>query len=287
MPDMLPTVDVIICIHNALDDVKNCISSVEKTNYPEDQIGIILVDDGSDKPTEKYLQKVAKNNSKIKLIRRPKAGGYTVAANTGLKASMASYCALLNSDTIVPKNWIKKIVAIFQQYPDVGIVGPLSNAASWQSVPDLSNPKGGWAINELPNGWSVDDMDRCVEDCYNDMSIIPRVPLLNGFCFVLDKKVTHSIGLMDDVGFPRGFGEEDDFCMRAENAGFGLMVAINTYVYHAKSKSYGSKKRNELSKKGGEVLRQKHGEARILRSVESMKKNPYFREIRTIVSEKM
>jgi GT2 family glycosyltransferase len=192
---------------------------------------------------------------------------------------------LLNSDTIVPKNWLNKFTALFTQKPDVGIIGPLSNAASWQSIPDLSAPEGGWAVNSLPKGWSVDDMDAAVERAAQDIAVTPRVPLLNGFCYMIRRSILDGVGLMDEEGFPRGFGEEDDFCMRTALAGYGIMIALNTYVYHAKSKSYGSKARNSLSQKGQVMLKKKHGEIRLARAVASMRHNPYLAEMRLGVAE--
>ena len=281
-----PKVDVVICIHNALEDVKKCIESVKKTDYPKSLYNIILVDDGSNKPTKDYLESIS-SGLQFKLIRRENAGGYTVAANTGMRASDSAYCALLNSDTIVPKKWIKKIISVFETFPDLGIVGPLSNAASWQSVPNISSPKGGGAVNEIPQNWSVDKMDKLVEECHKSINLFPRVPLLNGFCYVLSNSLKEKIGFLDEDGFPKGFGEEDDYCMRANNAGFGIMVATNTYVYHAKSKSYGSTRRKELAKKGSVILRKKHTEARISRSVNTMKDNPFFLEMRLAIIEAM
>jgi len=274
------SVDVIICIHNALDDVKNCIESVLRTNFTGGTYKLILVDDGSDEPTADYVKSIAADHDNISSIRRENAGGYTIAANTGLRASKADFCALLNSDTIVPKSWLDKFTALFADKPDVGIVGPLSNAASWQSIPDLSAPEGGWAVNALPEGWSVDDMDAAVERAAKAIPVMPRVPLLNGFCYMIRRSILEGVGLMDEDGFPRGFGEEDDFCMRTAVAGFGIMIALNTYVYHAKSKSYGAKTRNSLSQKGQIMLKKKHGEIRLARAVASMRHNPYLAEMR-------
>jgi len=282
-----PVVDIIICVHNALEDVKACIQSARQTEFSAGTFNLILIDDGSDAPTADYLKTVSDQAQNITLIRREKAGGYTVAANTGLRASQADFCAMLNSDTIVPRAWLDKIITIFNQKPDVGIVGPLSNAASWQSVPDISNPSGGWAVNTVPEGWSVDDMDTCIADCVQDGDIFPRVPLLNGFCFVIRRAITDRVGYMDEDGFPRGFGEEDDFCMRCGVAGFGIVIAINTYVFHAKSKSYGSETRNALSAKGQAMLKKKHSEARLKRATETMKKNPTLREMRHRISERI
>ena len=65
-----------------------------------------------------------------------------------------SYC-LLNSDTIVTEHWLTKLYdALFNGDPKIQIVGPLSNAASFQSVPNLKDPvTGGWSINPYPLGW--------------------------------------------------------------------------------------------------------------------------------------
>jgi len=278
------SVDIVICVHNSPEDVARCYESARSTIYEGGDVRIILVDDGSDAITRDYLKNVVMEDSNSILIRREKAGGYTIAANTGLRASTAEFCALLNSDTIVPRGWLTKMTSLFREKPDVGIVGPLSNAASWQSVPERSQPEGGWAVNSLPENYTVDTMDREVERASKTVPATVRVPLLNGFCFVIRSSILETVGYMDEQGFPRGFGEEDDFCIRAENAGFGLAVAIDTYVFHAKSKSYGSKARNELTQKGQVTLKKKHGADRLLRAVETMKHNPYLADMRRALS---
>ena len=104
----------------------------------------------------------------------------------------------------------------------------------------------------------------------------------------LDREpVIDKIGIFDEKGFPRGFGEEDDFCLRATNAGFGIALAHDTYVFHAKSKSYGSSRRESLTAAGQQELRRKHGEARLKRAVETMKMNPYLEEMREHVARQL
>lgn len=63
---------------------------------------------------------------------------------------------LLNSDTIVTKNWIDKMIECSNSGDNIGIVGPLSNTASWQSVPKIIGNNGDWCKNELPEGINVD-----------------------------------------------------------------------------------------------------------------------------------
>ena len=45
---------------------------------------------------------------------------------------------------------------------------------------------------------------------------------------------------------------------RAVKAGYTLMIADDTYVFHAKSKSFGHEKRKVLAKQGSIALKQKH-----------------------------
>ena len=73
------------------------------------------------------------------------------------------------------------------------------------------------------------------------------VPVLNGFCLFVKAEVVEAVGLMDEVAFPHGFGEENDFALRALAAGYSLKVADDVYVWHHKSKSYGDATRQALS----------------------------------------
>ena len=99
------SVDVIIPVYNALDDVRKCLSSVQDSQkyHP---LKIILVNDGSDNETSIYLREFSENSEFVELIEHEVNKGYTKAVNAGLRCSRASYLVTLNSDTIVPKNWI-------------------------------------------------------------------------------------------------------------------------------------------------------------------------------------
>ncbi len=46
------------------------------------------------------------------------------------------------------------------------------------------------------------------------------------------------IGMLDEEAFPGGYGEENDFCMRAVRAGWRNIIDDRTYVFHDRSKSF-------------------------------------------------
>ncbi|RJP61928.1 MAG: glycosyltransferase, partial [Ignavibacteriales bacterium] len=274
--------DVIIPVHNALADVKNCINSVLQNT--SSNFSIIIVNDGSDDETSLYLRNVTESDERVELLVNNEAQGYTKAANKGLKHSNADYKVLLNSDTIVPQDWDKKLIACAVT-EEAGLVGPLSNAASWQSVPNRFSADGGWAINQLPDGFDVNKFDKLVENVSTKSN--PHVKILNGFCTLFKKEVFDKIGYLDEESFPRGYGEENDLCFRANDAGFKIVIATDTYVYHAKSRSFGKKARNELAQKGSEALTEKHGNDRINKAVFSLKHNRQLEETRTAISNEL
>ncbi|NLF26012.1 MAG: glycosyltransferase [Deltaproteobacteria bacterium] len=247
-------VDVVICVHNALSDLKNCIASVLKNSSKPCRL--ILVNDGSDHATSSYLRDISKEHFQVLLSERQAAGGYTKAANAGLALSSAPVVVLLNSDTIVPSGWLEKIEACFLSDSGIGLCGPLSNAASWQSIPERFDGAGDWIVNELPEGLDVDAASQLLEVV--SPCSYPRLPLLNGFCLALKREVIETLGGFDEESFPNGYGEENDYCLRAAQAGFTLALCDNLYIYHAKSKSYSHKKRRKLAEAGHAVLTSKY-----------------------------
>ena len=259
------SLDVIVCVHNALADVQRCLKSV--IAHSPYNISLILVDDGSQPPTADYLTNFARVH-KCLLIRNEAARGYTFAANQGLRASRSDFCVLLNSDTIVTAQWLQKMVACARSYPCIGIVGPLSNTASWQSIPDIASGAD-WATNPLPDGYTVDSYARAVEG--NSLRLYPRMSFLNGFCLLLTRKLIEDIGYFDEIHFGAGYGEENDYCLRARAAGWQLALADDTYVFHAQSKSYSHERRKALSEAAGQKLASLHTPETVERGVQQCK----------------
>jgi len=267
--------DVVVCVHNALDDVRACLASVVEALSGRGRI--VIVDDASEEETQQFLEQFAEGSG-AQLVRHSKSQGYTRAANRGLRASTSTHILLLNSDTIVPRRALDKLVQALEDDPNLGIVGPLSNAASWQSVPSNVGNSTQTAINGMPPGMTIEEIDQFYERRWNGE--IVRTPLVHGFCFCIKRDVIDKVGYFDEKSFPRGYGEENDFCFRAADAGFDLGVLSSTYVYHSKSKSYKDEERTKLMSEGGKALALKVTKSRIDHSVNSMRMSPAFEKSR-------
>ena len=274
------SVDIVVCVHDALEDVKRCLASV--LSRTAIVFRLIVVNDGSSPETTAWLRRLAARHSVIQLIETDGPLGYTRAANRGLRASSAAHVVLLNSDTIVPRLWVESMLECLLTNDEVGIVGPLSNAASWQSIPERIDEDGNWAVNDLPAGFNVDEYSELVHR--TSERAFPRVAFLNGFCLLIRREVVRAIGHLDENAFPRGYGEENDFCIRARAAGFQLAIADQCFVYHAKSRSFGDETRNLLAEEGRRQLERKHGKEFIEQGTGDLKQNPDLARIRSRVS---
>lgn len=277
-----PRVDVVICVHNSPDDVRACLASVLPTLGAGDRLTV--VDDGSADETKRLCEEVAAGApDRVRLIRRPEGSGFCRAANAGIRASEADIVVLLNSDTIVPAGWVERIVACMARHPRIGLVGPLSNAGGWQSIPSL--PDKGVVNNRVrSDGETLAAIQAFCAD-FGARYDAPVVELLNGFCIAIRRTVLDEVGLLDDERFPQGYGEEWDLCFRAQDAGFLCAVAIDCFVYHEKTKSYTAAQRKELSRAGRAQLDARHGVRRVRDAVRGVKAHPILASVRADAQE--
>lgn len=277
----LPQVDVVVPVFNALADVQRCLAALQQ-HAAGVALRVLVVNDGSNAETTAWLRRYCQGPLWL-LLEHASNRGYTPAMNTGLAASKAPFVVMLNSDTVVSAGWLQGLLACMQHSPTVGLVGPLSNAASWQTVPELRAGPAGFAVQELPAGVSVNDMAAWVAQAA--VLAYPRVPVLNGFCLMVSRAVLDAVGLLDEQNFPVGYGEENDFCLRAQALGFELVVADDVYVFHAKSKSFGTQQRQVLAAQGQQALERKHGAERVAALVAQVRHHAELAQVRQRVQQ--
>ena len=269
-------VSVIIPIHNALEDVKRCLNSILQHTFPP--IELVLVNDGSECETSNWLETLDRDHRHIVLVKNDVSNGYTCAVNSGVDRSKGSFLVIINSDTIVPPFWLERLLAPMISNPNVAATGPVSNAASYQSVPTVQS-NNGWAVNPLPDGVSPITYDRFVRHLAR--GLLPNnVQLLNGFCYAVRRKVFNDLNGLNEKEFPSGYGEETDFFIRMARLGKKAQIVPNLYVYHAKSKSFGEKRRSTLSSRGNKILARLHGAKVIADAAKTLATNPVLAALR-------
>lgn len=237
-------VDIIIPIYNAFEKLQRCLQSVYcHTDLTENRL--ILIDDkSSDMRVAPYLDSQASDN--INVIHNDTNRGFSTNINLGMKQSEDRDVILLNSDTVVTKHWVEKIEKCAYSDNSIGTVTPLSNNATLCSVPDF------FEENLLPEGIDIDQMAAIVESC--SLKKYPKITVANGFCMYIKREVIDTIGGFDAETFGRGYGEENDFCNRASQAGYIHVMCDDTYIYHSGTQSFSSEEKMTYIKEHERIL---------------------------------
>lgn len=239
--------DIIIPVYNAFDDLQLCVESIKK--YTDLKINrLILVNDKS--PDERILPYLREQqNEAVVVLNNEENLGFSGSVNRGMSFSGRDVI-LLNSDTVVTRNWVEKIAACAYSDPGIATVTPFSNAATICSLPVFCRD------NRIPENIGIDEMADLVEKC--SLRKYPRLTVAVGFCMFIKREVIDCVGLFDQKTFCRGYGEENDFCWRAEQMGYRSVLCDDTFIYHKGSASFVGKEKLQLMREHEKILEERY-----------------------------
>ncbi|MBE5962044.1 MAG: glycosyltransferase [Lachnospiraceae bacterium] len=231
VPSSVPTsVDIIVAVYNGMDLLLSLLASIEQTKVP---YRLFLINDCStDSEVTPFLTSYAVEHKNTVILQNPHNMGYIRSINQVLPLC-TQHVILLNTDVVLPKNWLERMVAPLLTHPDIASVTPFTNAGTICSFPVQ------FRDNPLFAGLSMDEIDQ-------RFSMItphyPSIPTGVGFCMALNHEVLTKIGLYNEKDYEQAYGEENDWCQRAIRAGYRNVIADNLFVYHKHHGSYDKKK---------------------------------------------
>lgn len=227
-----PSVDIVIPVYGAARELDRCLTSVLRhTRMPPH--GLIVIVDGPQPPAvdEVLDRHLGRPSQQIQVHHQQARAGFVAAVNQGMMLSKHDV-VLLNSDTEVTSEWIEHLQAAAASKPGIATVTPLSNNATICSLPETLED------NLLPAGFSADSMAEVVS------SVAHRgyasLPTGVGVCLFITREAIEAIGLFNQSQFGLGYGEENEFCIRATRMGFEHVVDDATFIYHAGHRSFGT-----------------------------------------------
>ena len=239
---------IIIPVYNAVEEVQDCLEALIK--YTLIPYRVIIINDASPDPKIKQLLSKYEKHSQFDIYHNDHNMGFTKTVNRGIELAGDNDVVFLNSDTKVTPLWLRNMMLAAYSEANIGTVTALSNNAG-----AFSAPKTG--TNEIPQWIGLDNYARAISQI--SARTYPEVPTGNGFCLYIRHDCLSQVGKLDSVAFPRGYGEENDFCMRALHSGWKNIIDDATYVYHVRSASFGDSK-IELMKQGREIIDQRYPE---------------------------
>lgn len=209
---------IIIPTYNGLHLLAPCVAAIRQ--YTETPYEIIVVDNGSEDDTASFCLK-----ERLILAALPRNEGFPIAVNRGLSVASGDQLLILNNDVTVSPRWLSNLLLALHSAPDVGLVGPVTNYASGrqQVVIDWAEGEGFAQSAERHN--------------HSDPGKWLEVQRLIGMCLLLKREVLNRVGFLDER-FSPGHYEDDDYCYRARQLGYRLLICGDTLVYHEGSSSF-------------------------------------------------
>lgn len=224
-----PQVFIIILNHNTPEDVLECVSSVQNTDYPN--FKIVVVDNGSE---AQFLERLKRNlPSKIKLIETGENLGFAGGNNIGIKYALdhgADWVMLLNPDTVVDKHFLRKLINVSKKEPKAGLLGPKIYYYNEPQKIWFGGGKFGWIRGGRHLGWGKFDK-KALKDKLN----FKQVDYITGCALLIKKEVFEKIGLLAEEYFL--YYEDTDFSLRSRKAGFKVIYVPGAKVWHKVSQT--------------------------------------------------
>lgn len=207
-------IDIIVAVWNRPVETRNCLVNLID-HSPNARF--ILVDNGSDRETERILEEFAEIlDQRALLLRNDTNQGYVRAVNRGLARAEAPHIAIIRNTTIVTDGWLEPMLRLTAEKSDAGIIVPRLVPRTTGKHTRSGNP--GAAPIEADHG-SLEAM-------------------------LLKKRVYDIIGGIDEK-MDGGTWSLKDFSRRAFRVGFITVRNEEGTVYFEDEIMFGSKERRE------------------------------------------
>ena len=232
---------VIVVLHYLKKDLTTqCLESIKKLRIQSLKFRTIIVNNN---PKED-LKKLSGRFKSFDFVRTGKNLGFTGGNNLGIKKALkdgADFVFLLNNDTILDKDCLTHLIKQACLADQNAILGPKIYFAPGHEFHHdryLPSQRGkviwyaGGAIdwkNILTSHRGVDEVDKSQYDR------IEQTDFVSGCAMLVKKEVFEKIGLLDDRYFL--YLEDNDFCQRAQKAGFKVFYVPKAKVWHVNAGS--------------------------------------------------
>lgn len=219
-------IDIIIPVYNTpIDDLKRCLSSIERQSFKNYKVYII--DDGSLDDVRSFLDEYVRDKDEV-IVKHVVNGGVSRARNIGIDSSSAEYLTFVDSDDTLEDNFLEEAFSLIKDN-------------------DLDLVIGGY--NEIKNG-KVVKVRKCDDGFYiYDKSNLDLVmdKLLSGKLREDNKKIgslptgriytrLYKRSVLGDLRFNSSLGMSEDtlfmidFMDRVKQIGLSSSIWYNYYI---------------------------------------------------------
>ena len=202
-----PRVSVIVCSYNGARTLEECLSHLERLDYPDYEI--IVVNDGSTDATAAIA-----GRHRVRLMAMPNAG-LSAARNVGLAAATGELVSYIDDDAFPDRHWLTYLAAAFEGNDFAGLGGPNLLPPNSKRVATCVAHSPGGPTHVLLSDRIAEHIPGC-----NMAFRRERLVAIGGF----------------DAQF-RVAGDDVDVCWRLQQRGWQLGFAPAAVVWHHRRNS--------------------------------------------------
>lgn len=225
-------ISIIILNWNQEADTAACLNFLQKLAY--DDYRVILVDNGSEDQSPDAIEE---RFPSVKVIRNRANLGFAEGNNVGIRAALrdgADHVLLLNNDTTVEPDFLRLLIEAMKNDRAIGIASP--------KIMFFSERNRLW----FAGGYYLAFINKPSHRFYGQIDAgqvknPAETDWVSGCCMLIKREVFEKIGFLDDDYFL--YNEDVDFCARAKEAGYTIVVVPAARIYHKFAASMGGSSR--------------------------------------------
>jgi GT2 family glycosyltransferase len=216
-----PLVSIIIVNFNGKRYLKECLSTVLETNYPNFEV--IFVDNSSTDKSLDFVRSKFSENSCLKLIRNSENLGFGPANNVGFKIAKGDYIVFLNNDTSVEPEWLATLVDTLEKDETIGLASSLFLNMDGQTVQTAGTLKCDYM---LPGYWI-----KMNKNYFNEtFPKVFEISSVMGAAMIAKRKFLEEIGVFDPKYFY--YYDDDYLSFRTWISGKRVVTVSGSKVCH-------------------------------------------------------
>jgi len=209
---------IIVPVYNRQNEVAELLQSAEQLDYNRDEFEFLFVDDGSSDNLGKFIETYhSESKLQMRYIYQENTGP-AEARNNGMANSSGDYFLFLDSDCLLPPDWLNTIDSALAEQNYDAFGGPDTYHESFSPVLKAVN----YSMTSFIGTGGIRGNKNSFEKFY------PR-----SFNMGISKEIFDKIGGMR----LRYYGEDTDFSARIYEAGYKVGLIPEAFVYHKRRTS--------------------------------------------------
>jgi GT2 family glycosyltransferase len=215
-----PAVYFSILNWNQKDLTCECLESLAQLDYPNYEI--VIVDNGSQDGEVTAIKALFPS---VIVLENERNLGFAEGNNVAIRYALeqgADYVLLLNNDTVVDAQMLKRLIEVAERDDQIAIVGPkicyFDEPQTIWSAGGILKPRG------VPVMLGLDEIDKGQHDTRREVAWV------TGCALLIKSSVVRRIGLIDARYFI--YFEENDWCYRAKKAGYKIFYVPEARMWH-------------------------------------------------------